>query len=375
MGTEEQWKANLKASYDEVERFLGEKSLKEIAEDDFKCLQNISEENRIQRWLNYKAKENKYYECDGCGENNEEYLCKLSRAIYRILWNWDDKRRFGRKRNGKQIINVNRYGSCVRYEGQKSENVSFQSLMGPDTINSFSTTYKLINDGMSVDLMKFATRTHCLGNFVLVPARFNSPRGKSQYIKDYWDLSLFNLKLFGYRNCDYELHECSFKIEDFNKYINLFFLWDYVDGTQTEYVVKSLLSDNFGGGQCSKKREDSHFLYMKTKGVQGGPLPQADEINTFLINVNRAIKRRGVFMAAMLKIAMTDKKNNNETNYYKTLQEKVFCEDSIYTCYDEVFEKLENVIEECNKNSEVESVKKIIKDAKQIICGKISTEK
>ena len=79
------------------------------------------------------------------------------------------------------------------------------------------------------ELSRFVNLTHSMGNLVLIPGGYNRRRGMAKEIRDYADLSLFNL-----------LHDCDGKAkyfgEDskerekrFNRYINFSFLWDYVE--------------------------------------------------------------------------------------------------------------------------------------------------
>ena len=78
-------------------------------------------------------------------------------------------------------------------------------------------------------LRKYAKLTGCLGNFVLVPKGFNDYRGLVGTIRDYWDLSLHELR------CDRSGQGWLDQVDmPFNKYINLFFLWDYVSGKKNE---------------------------------------------------------------------------------------------------------------------------------------------
>lgn len=174
---------------------------------------------------------------------------------------------------------------------------------GGDTMNSFATTFNALMQkrsfkesieayraSTSMDekfletLERYATYTGCLGNFTLVPKGYNRHRGCSSTLRDYWDLSLNDLR----RNKN-EADWLENSDISFGRYINTFFLWDYVDEA---YHVRPLFS--------------GHELLLNPKAWV---LPrryeqrQVDEFAEFMSNVNIRIKRRGKFMVAMLKIA------------------------------------------------------------------------
>lgn len=115
---------------------------------------------------------------------------------------------------------------------------------------------------------------HTLGNFVLVPALFNGKRGLDSDINNFWDRSLRQLKDgFG-----------KFKSDDFEQYVNYFFLWDYVNVAEDNksYIPKTDLSE----GLCSDKSNDEiKQQYMN-----------------FFKTATSMINRRGKFMTAMLMI-------------------------------------------------------------------------
>lgn len=183
------------------------------------------EQDSIRRLLKYKHNGN--FDCDGSGEGKEEYLCRLSRDIYRKLWGWND--------GDKNAEKKTRYGYCVDSDS-KSKPMSMQ--FGPDTMNSFITVFDHLNSLLkekglrsevnkkkvrdksggrvrvkapyyytllvdiadsnpklkpadflkkcseeiaeNIYISEFAVYTHALGNFVLVPAYFNNYR----YIKN-----------------------------------------------------------------------------------------------------------------------------------------------------------------------------------------------
>lgn len=259
----------------------------------------------------------------------ENYDCdriSITREIYKTLWDWQDVMK---GENGK--IKTAGYCDCGEILGLR---------MGGDTMNSFWITfsrwltekysdtycwskksYKIKNSKIlskterieavmkdnylrySEAIDKFANLTHSIGNFVLVPAHFNTCRGSSNAVYDYWDYSLLYLKNHGFRTLDYFDFEKSFEKKDYKRYINTFFLWDYVDDEGTPLSLFAPY-EMFKGKNTSES-EDGHQKLI-SKG-EGDVLPTGKEIENFLQNVNYAIQRRGIFMVAMLKIAINSK--------------------------------------------------------------------
>ena len=143
-----------------------------------------------------------------------------------------------------------------------------------------------------VALRKYAELTGCLGNFVLVPKGFNGYRGLAGTIRDYWDLSLHELR------CDRSGQGWLDQVDmPFNKYINLFFLWDYVSGKKNGgYRVRPL----FKSHEAILMREKM-VLPRKADGKGA-----SDDFSEFTKKANRCILRRGAFMSAMLRISAED---------------------------------------------------------------------
>lgn len=144
-------------------------------------------------------------------------------------------------------------------------------------------------------LRKYAKLTGCLGNFVLVPKGFSGYRGPAGTIRDYWDLSLHELR------CDRSGQGWLDLVDmPFNKYINLFFLWDYVSGQKNE------------GYRAWPLFKSHEAILTREKMVlprKAGP-PKEDrkrafyDFSEFTKNANRCILRRGAFMSAMLRISV-----------------------------------------------------------------------
>lgn len=366
------WEYDFKLEYENVE----EKNFWNLCE----------EEDTIKRFFKYKINDTSF-DCD---------MCKLSREIYRKLWGWEDI---------SQKSTIMRYGCCP----DLSSVISF----GPDTMNSYLTVFNRLNalleeDGLRSEKSKeivreirgkircdsalyyytllidradkkvswssilkdkkkmtmwkkYAAYTHTLGNFTLVPAGFNTDRNR--LFGDFWDLSLAYLRSKAYD---------SVWTGDslFVKYINFFFLWDYVDNKNiNNYYVKSLLSNGFK--EKEYKFADGH------SGVcyDGFLMPTEREIYCFLDNCLWAIRRRGIFMIAMLRIALGINADESKSEccaiseqdwevseIYKEIMKKVFLTNNLYSGYEEVIKKIENTV---HKTPDAGFVENILKDLKE----------
>ena len=271
-----------------------------------------SEENPICKALKYKyAKDN--FDCDGSGQGDEKSnICFLIREIYRELWGWQDKIKY------KNKIYYKRYAECNNFE---------ELLFGPETITSFLTTFKQIinnngifknNNNIYLDskgvntnnepindisfeneyikeicesnnykelydkVVQFCKCVGKIGNMTLTIAGFNKYTNM-----DYWDLKIDTQYL-----SNRILSEYSKKL-----YINMFFLWDYVnyDENKRDYSMKLF----FEGHKKSK------------------PLPETIKDICALINqVCKNIDRRGELMINLLKL-----KRNEEEKYNKLIKE------------------------------------------------------
>jgi hypothetical protein len=304
-------------------------------------VEDFSKMKAIPRYLTYKATDRDYvntkYEngkrfaeeiqghseymklvdCDGW--KDEENL-QLIYDVYSTLWNW-------KRGIGKDISSI-------------IENSGFDCLFGPDTMNSVQNTLndivreiikndsgneykdwrdKLGRRNVSLryclelyasceekctkekkneflkalekvgGLSEYIDLYHTIGNFVLVPYGYSSYRGKWKEI-EYWDGGLRFLKGLGFNNFNHD-GQCS---ADYYRYINYFFLWDYVN-IYTDYV-DSLM-------------------------------PSSDSTKRFTTYFNRVIPRilnRGRFMVAMLRVA-----NQIGEEEYAKLRSDLFCGDKI----------------------------------------------
>lgn len=237
-------------------------------------LKNISpwddvnnETNPIQKFLMYKSrnKESVIYDCD-----NSNGTSKIANAFYFSLWGWNYDNRLSIPDSIKHKVDVewDRYGS--------------------DTMNSFMTTYKAAVKIYGSEvlaqknklLIEFASLTHCLSNFTMMPFKlqkdddksFNQYRGANfgkYFVYDYFDLSL-------------QLIKESISFNAFKQYIDTFILNDYVDD---HYNVKPLMSKQsaYLKAVCLDLSNPSKFL------------PNTEEeLNEYLRNVISIIKSRSI---------------------------------------------------------------------------------
>ncbi len=330
------------------------------------------EEDSIKNWFAYKTLEKdmgrkkNLFDCD-----NSNDTCKLSELIYRYLWGWEEG-----KNNFRKLLIL------------QKENNGMTNTFGGDTMNSLGTTLRKYMDKNSVneckkewdkterdkadlDSMKhlhdFAQYTSCIGNFVLVPAGFNGHRGIHPCIKDYWDLSLDYLAYTeknAWLSNEKRLMKQKAAQENsaFVKYINMFFLWDYVD---KNYEVKSLFASH------------ENILGAKICSVNDVLPEDESEFSSYFENANTYIKRRGIFMVAMLNIAYrfedveieyTNKaawKDWKVSDIYKYIVEKVFLTDKEYSGYEGVIEAIKNAVKKDVVSKEnISKIRDYLKDLK-----------
>lgn len=262
----------------------------------------------LERYIFYKASdsgaiESKYYQ-DG-NKKTVEFVdnvwksypeldgfdcdsCHLAQYIYRVLW-------------GKQAkqIGEEMLSTCPDFFNKGENEFSFAG----DTINSVATIFnkakrtttnkaihQYANNELGVvnkELINYISVYHTIGNFCLVPSVFNRDRGN--YQQDYWDNSLDYLK----NNSKAAFHYGFVSNSHFNRYINYFFLWDYAPKGDISMYNPNMLNKN----------------------------SEKDKIDFFLTTATRRIKRRGIFMVAMLKTA------TQQPEIYHELMDKYFKED------------------------------------------------
>lgn len=246
------------------------------------------------------------YDADGSGK----CFYPLIHSIYEKLWGWER--------------NEVTFGTIGSWESEV--------LWGSDTMNSVQTVLNSLAKQLADDINDLPTKKghfsfnyimecwllnnefkdrlnqqqkfkdyinayHTLGNFVIVPAGFNGFRGTNKSLCDYWDLSLDYLQKNEYGDFNPDSH--------FTKYINFFFLWDYVENKNDKYTVKEI-----------SPRDKNDITQFFTKSV-------------------KFINRRGKFMTAMLMLPEKD---------YKTLQSEIFAKNNVYNGFGEVISRIGNII-------------------------------
>lgn len=290
-------------------------------------LKSLCQDSPLINFLDYKGLP-KFcdFDCDGTVRKNylkQGFYSWFPREIFRTLWNWKDLCR---------VKDVDFKFATIRQFALSCYDCGMQ--MGPDTMNSFwitfsaylisnySDTYRWNNfkntvffkegeNGKQRDradrikaliqenenyissgpIKEFARMTHTVGNLVLVPAGYNGYRGTQPCIKDYFDLSLDNLVHVWDEN-HYLGETGEIRRRNYIKYINTFFLWDYVD---ENYEPIPLCESH------KKQMETQHKTgRLEAKGV----LPIIEEIDDLCRNINDRIVRRSRFMIAMLRITM-----------------------------------------------------------------------
>ena len=396
------WCAHLEKLHDREEVSCGRD--KAFYEKRLNELRPLRDDSALISFLNYKGLP-KFCDFDCDGTVRKDYLKQgfyswFPREIYRTLWNWQDLCRT--EDVEFKFCTIKQFGkSCYKSDMQ----------MGPDTMNSFWITFSaylisnycdtyrwnnfkntvFFKDGdngkqrdradrirtlveadenyiRSEKIKGFARWTNTVGNLVLVPAGYNGSRGTQPCIKDYFDLSLENL-VYGWDKNRYLGEDSKTRKKNFIKYIDTFFLWDYVDGNYEPVPL------------CESHKKQMEIQHRTGRLEAKGVLPEKDEIDNLCSNINIRIQNRGRFVIAMLRIAMGIDLDGNEaelrytydgkfcdewadwkvSGVYKKIMEEVFLTEQIYAGgYDEVI----NVIKEKNAgNPDEEFVCDILQQA------------
>lgn len=317
-----------------------------------------NKEGGIEQFWAYRTadeileKKVRLFDCDSSNDT-----CDVTTELYKILWNYS--------KNSKESLwkNTDSEESKKLWKwtkDNKEENLDTYTSFGGDTMNSFLTTYNFCKDSIDKDselkscLEKLAVFTHTIGNFVLVPYGFNKARYGST--RDYWDASLDILQKEGFiaRSGKH------FENDNLAKYINVFFLWDYI-GEKGD--ILPLFNKE-------KRKFDDNQKY--------GILTNLDDAKEFLYTVNRAIYRRGIFMAGQLCIALGvsldehfrgsfSDKCINVTEIYQKMSNWLSKKKKKFSSYEEYFGKIfkwldeEKNNEKIDKKQEYERVKAILK--------------
>lgn len=409
---------DIKEQFDEalwcsnLERLIGSARASHSNNEDFyrsriNALRPLNGDTALINLLKYKSLP-KFcdYDCDGTIRKDylrQGFYSWFAREIYRTLWNWKDLCEV--KSEDLRLATIRQFGDSCYEDGVR---------MGPDTMNSFWITfsaYLILNHGDlykwnnfkntvqfrdgengrqrdradrireliekdknhigSRAVVEFAGLVHTLGNMSLVPARYNGYRGTNPCLKDYFDLSLDNLR-HDWDGSHFLGKDEKARENSFIHYINTFFLWDYVDGHYETVPLCGSHKKQFEIQRESKK------LYPKTA------LPVKEEIDDLCGSINFRIRRRSLFMIAMLRIVYGIDPDGedvdlryaysgryrgkwedwNVSGIYKKIMEEVFLADGgskngrgkLYSGYAEVADRIREVVRETPDAQFVEDV-------------------
>lgn len=249
------------------------------------------------------------FDCNGYGDGkNNEQLCTLIREIYNKIWGWDNNT-----------------------AGFSAKSTFGNIMLVPSTMNSILSMIKQKRnkcklteyDLYELDFEWYYSMVHSLGNFTLVPVGFDEERNKR--FLSYWDLSLNELKNNG---CD------GLKKDDFAKFINFFFLWDYVD--ENAQPISILSNHKRFVQKNTNPFYDNHQKIIN--GKKAAATAEIREIDSFFENARYAINRRGLFMCLMLKF-----QQEFGSEKYNELVQAVFLKsDSVYSDYKEVINAIKD---------------------------------
>ena len=261
------------------EKHDGDKKYQKMLDE----LPKIAEaQDPIERWYLYKTLDQEYrpekyrFDCDSWNDT-----CDLTTEIYQTLW-WDKKIPWANSITSRNFSG-DTMNSFATIFNAYAERTSFK-----DSYTSYNTELEFREKVRNI-LGEYVSRVSWIGNFILVPHNYSGSRGRSKELKDYWDLSLNNLLTNGD-----EQNWLSHTNLTFRKYINTFFLWDYVS---KGYRVLPLFPSH------QALLTPWKMIHPRREGAKEG----INEFKLFTTNVNSRILRRGIFMMAMLKIA-TDSK-------------------------------------------------------------------
>ncbi|MEH7674702.1 MULTISPECIES: hypothetical protein [Bacillus] len=155
------------------------------------------------------------------------------------------------------------------YEPKPKSQLSLDrhNLLRGETMNSFITTFnhskKLTSDNhLNHDFEKFATATHYIGNFTVLPHWMNS--GRYLFSQDYWDVTMYSLfEFFQPLGC-------------WKQFVERYFLQPYVNNDE-EWTVSEFWKGHFDS--------IGNYNHLKPQNEQ--------ELSEYLHKVNLRIEERG----------------------------------------------------------------------------------
>ena len=256
-------------------------------------------------------------DCDGSDGKNV-----LTLDVYKKLWNWE------KEYYSSGVISTPNFQGEFGGDTMNSMQTTFNALMGyalSKSENSNLRQYQKNNysfmDCLQIycnypkellfelqketDFIRFADLYHTIGNMVLVPRRFNSGRYGKTF--DFWDSSLVWLKNdgFSYGN------QLLFDKRNFTKYINYFYLWDYVESVNGEYRVKPLFNSH---SNIENGNVDNSLPWTNISNEQ--------DLKQFLKNACENISKRGSFMSILMRLRSADNPKLKEISdeYFNIIQ-------------------------------------------------------
>ncbi|MFP3811613.1 hypothetical protein [Bacillus sp. SIMBA_005] len=157
----------------------------------------------------------------------------------------------------------------TEYEPKPKSQLSLDrhNLLRGETMNSFITTFnhsKKINSDshLKLEFEKFATSTHCIGNFTVLPHWMNS--GRYLFSQDYWDVTMYSLfEFFQPLGC-------------WKQFVERYFLQPYVNNDE-EWTVSEFWKGHFDS--------IGNYNHLKPQNEQ--------ELSEYLHKVNLRIEERG----------------------------------------------------------------------------------
>ena len=141
--------------------------------------------------------------------------------------------------------------------------------------------FDIINPNLPA-FQTFATLTHTIGNFTVLPHWMNT--GRSNLSQDYWDIFLLSLQEW--------LDLISPTSEPWINFIELYYLQPYVN---KDYQIEPLWKNH----------------------SYGNPLPSTQDFPIFLKAVNERIEERGKYMIKQI----CDRLNRTDFNFYKEIRD------------------------------------------------------
>ena len=193
--------------------------------------------------------------------------------------------------------------------------------------------------------------SHAPGNFGLVPAYYNGFRGMNKEIKDYFPQSLKYLMLNNFstterleaytRNSKYKDGGAKDYFQDysrdmFKKYINTMFLWDLIAYRNNHELVVD---------------------YSGKEVINTNSAYDEKDLAKWACGAKRFIRRRGIFMAAMLYASFMP-------DDFETIKKEIYTDDDIIVDDKYGYEAVFMLLEKKVKN---DKIKKVLGLAKEMI--------